>query len=126
MYSVFAPVVASQFRKSLATNSGPLSERRCSGTPFITITSASALMTRDDDHRRCARTSRLSRVCSSIRLRSRTLRPTEVGLLHDPCILACLRSRLPVRHCHFDLTQQIYHLLRLVLLTSSHMLSLSS
>ena len=45
MYSVFAPVLASHLRKSLATNSGPLSERRCSGTPFITITSASAEMT---------------------------------------------------------------------------------
>ncbi len=38
----------------------------------------------------------------------------------------CCRVRLAVRHCHFDLTQQIYHLLRLVLLASSHMLYLSS
>jgi hypothetical protein len=44
------------------------------------------------------------------------LAPGEVGLLHDPCILECLWSRLPVRDCYFDLTQQICHLLRLVLL----------
>jgi conjugative relaxase-like TrwC/TraI family protein len=29
-------------RRSLAANSGPLSERRCCGTPFSTMTSASA------------------------------------------------------------------------------------
>src|SRR5579875_1274319 len=74
-------VLASHLRKSFATNSGPLSERRCSGTPFITITSASALMTRDEDQRRSARTSRLSRVCSSIRLSRRTLRPSCVRAL---------------------------------------------
>jgi hypothetical protein len=33
MYSVFAPASASHFRRSFATNSGPLYERRCSGTP---------------------------------------------------------------------------------------------
>jgi Transposase len=67
-----------QRRCTLATNSGPLSERRCSGTPFITMTSASAEMTLALDQRRSARTSRLSRVCSSIRLSSRTLRPSCV------------------------------------------------
>src|SRR6267154_959547 len=50
---VFAPVPASHFRSPLATNSGPLSERRCSGTPFIiTITSASASMTFAELHLR--------------------------------------------------------------------------
>ncbi len=37
-----------------------------------------------------------------------------------------LRCRLPVRYGHFDLQQQVDHLLRLVLFASSHMLSLSS
>lgn len=55
IYNVFASVFASHWRRSLATNSGPLSDRRCSGTPFITITSASAEMTMDEDHRRSAR-----------------------------------------------------------------------
>ncbi len=45
MFSVFAPVAANHLRKSLATNSGPLSERRCSGTSFITTTSANAEIT---------------------------------------------------------------------------------
>jgi hypothetical protein len=37
-----------------------------------------------------------------------------------PALSSCLR------YCYFDLSQQIHHLLRLVLLPSSHMLSLSS
>jgi hypothetical protein len=41
MYSVFAPMLANHLRRSRATNSGPLSERKCSGTPLINITSAS-------------------------------------------------------------------------------------
>ena len=81
MYSVFAPVFASHCRRSLATNSGPLSDRRCSGTPFDTMTSASAEMTLALDQRRSASTSRLSRVCSSIKLRMRTLRPSCVCAL---------------------------------------------
>ena len=56
MYNVFAPVFASHLRRSLATNSGPLSDRRCSGTPFITITSARAPMILALDQRRSART----------------------------------------------------------------------
>jgi DNA polymerase III alpha subunit len=54
------------------------------------------------------------------------LAPTKVRLLHDPGFLRCLYRRLPVRYCHFDLPQQVDHLLRLVLFASSHMLSLSS
>ncbi len=68
MYSVFAPVSASHLRRSLATNSGPLPDRRCSGTPFSTMTSASAPITFVLDQRRSARISRHSRVDSSIRL----------------------------------------------------------
>jgi hypothetical protein len=55
MYNLFAPVFANHLRGSLATNSGTLSDRRCSGTPFSTITSASAEMTLDEDQRRSAR-----------------------------------------------------------------------
>jgi hypothetical protein len=83
MYNVFAPVFASHWRRSLATNSGPMSDRRCSGTPFITITSASTPMTLDEDHRRSALTIRHSRLHSSIRLRMRTLQPS--------CVLALSR-----------------------------------
>lgn len=46
--------------------------------------------------------------------------------IHDPSFLTRLRCRLPVRHRHFDLPQQIHHLLRLVSLASSYTLSLSS
>ena len=74
-------------RRSLGTNSGPLSDRRCSGTPFITMTSASAEMTLAVDQRRSARTSRLSRVCSSIRFEkpyaTTIMRPrADESLLH--------------------------------------------
>src|ERR1039458_10350914 len=62
MYSVFAPVAASHLRRSSATNSGPLSERRCSGTPFITITSANAPITFALLHLRSHRIIRHSRV----------------------------------------------------------------
>ena len=51
-----------------------LSDRRCSGTPFHTMTSASAPITLALDAHRPARISRHSRVDSSIRLRRRTLR----------------------------------------------------
>ena len=54
------------------------------------------------------------------------LTPTEVRLLHDPGLLRRLRRRLAIRYRYFDLSQHIYHLLRLVLLAPSHMLSLSS
>ena len=54
------------------------------------------------------------------------LAPTEVRLLYDPGFLTCQSRRLPVCYGHFDLTQQIYHLLRLVFLSSSYKPSLSS
>lgn len=41
MYSVFAPVFWSYSRRSLAMNSGPLSDRICSGNPRWIIASAS-------------------------------------------------------------------------------------
>jgi hypothetical protein len=41
MYSVFAPVFWSHLRRSLAPNSGPLSDRMCSGIPRWTIASDS-------------------------------------------------------------------------------------
>ena len=81
MYSVLGPASASHWRRSLATNSGPLSERICSGTPFQTMTSARAPMTFVLDQQRSARISRHSRVCSSIRFRRRTLLPSCVRAL---------------------------------------------
>ncbi len=52
------------------------------------------------------------------------LAPAIVGLFHDPCLAAGLIGRLPVRNCHFDLTKQVHHLLRLVLLPTCHSISL--
>ncbi len=75
---VCAPVPASHWRRSRATNSGPLSERRCSGTHLITITSARASITFALDHLRSARTSRHSRLFSSIRFSIRTVLPSWV------------------------------------------------
>jgi hypothetical protein len=54
------------------------------------------------------------------------LTPPEVGLLRNTGFLRCLRCRLAVCHGHFNLPQQIHYLLRLILLASSHRLSLSS
>jgi hypothetical protein len=70
MHSVFVLVSASHLRRSLATNSGPLSDRRCSDTPFHTMTSANAPITLAFDQHRSARISRHSRVDSSTRYHS--------------------------------------------------------
>ena len=84
MYSVLAPVAASHLPSSLATNSGPLSERRCSGTPLITITSANTEITFALLHLRSHRIIRHSLLCSSIRFNIRTVRPS--------CVLALTKS----------------------------------
>ncbi len=78
MESVFAPVSANHFRRSFATNSGPLSERICSGTPCNTIKSGSDPITFALDQRRSGRTSKLSLVCSSIRFNILTVLPSYV------------------------------------------------
>ena len=61
------------FSQVFATNSGPLSDRICSGRPFITMTSASASITLALLQRRSGRTSKLSLVGSSIRFNIRTV-----------------------------------------------------
>ena len=55
-----------------------LSERRCFGTPFVTITSASVSITLVEYHVRSDWIIRHSRVCSSIRFNSRTVLPSYV------------------------------------------------
>src|ERR1700733_8866807 len=105
MYSVLAPVVACHLRRSLATNSGPLSERRCSGTPFITITSASTAITRLLDQLRSHRIIRDSRVWSSIRISIRTVRPSCVRyqtLLFGVLLLKLLK---PPRLIHLQASE---------------------
>jgi hypothetical protein len=57
----------------------------CSGTPFITITSARASITLVEDQRRSARTSRHSLLCSSIRFSIRTVLPSFVLALTKLC-----------------------------------------
>jgi len=47
--------------------------------------------------------------------------PAEVGLLHDSRFLACLWRRLSVRHCYFDLPQQVHNLFCTMLLSSRHL-----
>src|SRR5260370_8402390 len=91
---------ASHFRRSLATNSGPLSERRCSGTPLVTITSASASITFAELHLRSDRIIRHPRLCSSIRFNIRTVLPSYVFALtksYDHTSLPCL-ARTPTHH----------------------------
>src|ERR1700723_960482 len=91
MYSVLAPVAASHWRRSLATNSGPLSERRCSGTPFMTITSASAAITRALDQLRSHRIIRHSLL--SVRNRYFNLPKQAHDLLRTMLLSSC-HSRL--------------------------------
>src|ERR1700758_4744339 len=50
--------------------------------------------------------------------------PAEVRLLHNLPFLARLRRRLPVRYRHFNLSQQVRYLLRLIPLASGHLSSL--
>src|SRR5581483_991160 len=54
------------------------------------------------------------------------LPPTVVALFTHTGILAGQRRRLPVGHRDLNLAKQIHNLIRLVLLSSSHTLSLSS
>src|ERR1700678_1997344 len=77
MCNVFAPVFASHLRSSMATNSGPLSDRKCSGTPFSTMMSAGAEMTLDEDQRRSARTIRHSRVSADLEAKERRMLPHQ-------------------------------------------------
>ena len=58
MYSVFAPTFPSHSRTVLAVNSGPLSERMCSGTPLAVISSARVSITSGDRMLRPARMAR--------------------------------------------------------------------
>src|SRR5271155_1400802 len=66
MYSVSMPTLPSHALSSLATNSGPLSERMCSGIPRNSITSARASITSYLPSLLATRIARPSRVYSSI------------------------------------------------------------
>src|SRR5215470_13711884 len=75
MYSVAQPTRASHCRSSLATNSGPLSERMCSGTPRCFITSAKLSITSYLPKRRATRIARHSRLNSSSKVSRRRPQP---------------------------------------------------
>jgi len=81
MYNVPVPRLANHFRNSRATNSGPLSERKYSGIPRTTITSASVSITSLLPSLRATRIARHSRVYSSISVSSRRLLPSCVTAL---------------------------------------------
>src|SRR5450755_446770 len=74
----------SHFRNSSAINSGPLSERICSGIPRTNITSASVSITRKLPKRRATRNAKHSRVYSSITTKMRSARPS--------CVIAFTKS----------------------------------
>jgi hypothetical protein len=81
MYNVFVPVAASHLRRSWATNSGPLSERMCSGMPRSIMASARTSITFRLLSLRRGRIARHSRVNSSIRFSIRTVLPSWVNVL---------------------------------------------
>ncbi len=78
MNSVSTFSAASQCRTSSAVNSGPLSERRCSGTPCITNKSANVSRTSSDRNRRATTIARHSREYSSTTVRIFNARPSCV------------------------------------------------
>ena len=84
MYSVAVPSFASHWRSCWAMNSGPLSERRCSGMPFHSITSDNVSMTSWVPILRSTRIARHSRVYSSISVNNRNVFPS--------CVLALTKS----------------------------------
>lgn len=67
--------------EDLSMGTPVLSERRCSGTPRITITSANAEITFALDQLRSQRIDKHSRVYSSIKFKIRTVRPSCVFAL---------------------------------------------
>ena len=78
MYSVLAPTFPSHSRTALDVNSGPLSERMCSGTPRVTIRSASVAITSIALMRRSALIARHSLVYSSITVSNLAALPSRV------------------------------------------------
>src|SRR5437763_2301763 len=78
MEAVFAPTAPIHSWTALATDSGPLSERMCSGTPRRMNRSESTSMTSIDLSRRDTRMARHSWVNSSMMLSMRNLRPSWV------------------------------------------------
>jgi hypothetical protein len=84
MYNVLVPTLPSHFRNSSAMNSGPLSERMCSGIPRSNITSAKVSITCKLPKRRATRNAKHSLVYSSITTRIRSARPS--------CVIAFTKS----------------------------------
>ena len=78
MKSVCTPTRPSQRRTAFAANSGPLSERMCSGTPRATQSSARRASTSCEFSRRATSIARHSRVCSSTIASIRNGRPSAV------------------------------------------------
>ena len=78
MNRVLAPTCVSQLRTIFAVISAPLSDRMCSGTPRMSMTSAMLSRTPKLLMRRATLMARHSRVNSSIRVISRSLRPSWV------------------------------------------------
>ena len=78
MNSVFTPTLPSQCRTALAANSGPLSDRMCSGGPCSTNRSVRHCSTSSDRSRRATTMARQRRVNSSITHSMRNVRPSSV------------------------------------------------
>src|SRR5262252_3842752 len=121
MYSVAQPTRASHCRSSLATNSGPLSERMCSGTPRCFITSAKLSITSYLPKRRATRIARHSRLNSSSKVSRRRLRPYTRAVVEPqprsrPLLLRHLQPSPPpdplhpvLAHLEPGLVQQCRH-----------------
>ncbi len=86
MYWICGPILATHLRSAFEIISGPLSQRMCSWMPCRHMASASASMTPRLLMRRATFSARHARLCSSIRVRMRRLRPSWV--------CACTKSKL--------------------------------
>ena len=82
MKSVFTPIRPSHSRTLLATNSGPLSERMCSGGPWATKRSVRQWSTSSDLSLRATTIARHRRVNSSITVSMRRRPPILGAILH--------------------------------------------
>ena len=78
MYWIRETVLATYLRSDFEIISGPLSQRMCSGMPWRHIASASASMTPRLLMRRATFSAKQARLCSSISVRMRKLRPSRV------------------------------------------------
>ena len=92
---VSSRLYASHWRNFWAMNSGPLSERMCSGIPRHSITSDNVSITSELPILRSTRIARHSRVYSSSSVSNRSVRPSWAGCRPYSCTNASAEPQNP-------------------------------